>query len=132
MVVQKKQYKGYRDLKVYQLSFKLAMEIFELSKTFPKDEKYSLTDQIVRSSRSVPANIVEGWMKRLYSKMFVSKMIDSLGESGETEVWLNFALDCGYISKGEHEYFIKNYTEVNRMLFGMISKPGKFILKIRK
>ena len=118
-VEKKKQYRGYKDLKVYQLSYKLAMEIFELTKTFPREEKYSLTDQIVRSSRSVPGNIVEGWMKRLYVKMFVSKMNDSLGESGETEVWLNFALDCSYITNETHQYFLKGYGEVNKMLFGM-------------
>jgi four helix bundle protein len=127
----KREYHGYKDLKVYQLAYKLAMEIFELSKSFPKEEKYSLTDQIVRSSRSVPANIVEGWMKRLYVKMFISKMNDSLGESGETEVWLNFSLDCGYITKEKHQYFVYGYAEVNRMLFGMIMRPDRFILRMK-
>lgn len=121
-----KKYKGYKDLKVYELAYKLAMEIFEIAKTFPKEEKYSLRDQIVRSSRSIPANIAEGWKKRRYPKMFVSKIIDAAGESGETEVWLDISLDCGYIGKEKYDYFIESYDEVNRMLNGMIEKPEKF------
>jgi four helix bundle protein len=92
--VKYREYKGYRDLKVYQLAYKLAMEIFEISKTFPREEKYSLTDQIRRSSRSVPANVAEAWKKRRYPKMFISKIIDAAGEAGEIEVWLHFSLDC--------------------------------------
>jgi len=77
-----KEYRGYRDLKVYQLAYRLAMEIFEITKSFPAVEKYALTDQIRRSSRSVPANIVEAWYKRRYPKMFVSKLTDAQGEAG--------------------------------------------------
>src|ERR1041384_8582106 len=91
--------KGHRDLKVYQLAYKLAMEIFEVSKAFPKEEKYSLTDQIRRSSRSVAANIAEGFRKRQYPKMFVSKLADSDGETAETQVWLDFARYCQYMSQ---------------------------------
>jgi len=82
----KEAYRGYRDLKVYQLSYKLALEIHEITKLFPKEEKYSLTDQIRRSSRSVPTNIAEAWKKRRYQKMFVAKIVDAAGEAGETEV----------------------------------------------
>jgi four helix bundle protein len=124
--VKYREYKGYRDLKVYQLAYKLAMEIFEISKTFPREEKYSLTDQIRRSSRSVPANVAEAWKKRRYPKMFISKIIDAAGEAGEIEVWLHFSLDCDYIAKEKYEYFIDGYDEVNRMLYGMIDKPEKF------
>lgn len=85
--------KGFRDLMVFQLAYKLAMEIFHESKSFPKDERFSLTDQIWRSSRSVSANIAEGFRKRQYPKMFVSKLADSDGEVTETEVWLDFARD---------------------------------------
>lgn len=81
-------YRGFKDLKIYQLAYKLAMEIFEESKMFPREEKYSLTGQIRRSSRSVPANIAEAWKKRKYKKAFVSKLIDAFAEAGETEVWL--------------------------------------------
>jgi four helix bundle protein len=93
-----KEYKGYRDLIVYQKSYTAALGIYELSKTFPAEEKYSLTDQIRRSSRSVPANIAEGWRKRKYPKMFVSKLIDCSGEASETEVWLDFSKDLKYLT----------------------------------
>ncbi len=119
-------YKGYKDLKVYKLAYKLALEIFKTTKSFPREEKYSFTDQIRRSSRSVPANISEAWKKRRYLKMFINKISDAAGEAGEIEVWLDFALDFGYITKEKHTYFIDGYDEVNRMLFGMIEKPEKF------
>ncbi|MGE5805535.1 MAG: four helix bundle protein [Ignavibacteria bacterium] len=103
------EYRGFRDLKVYQLSYKLALEIFEATKTFPKEELYSLTDQIRRSSRSVPSNIAEGWRKRKYPKAFVNKLTDSLAEESETEVSLDFSLDLNYIDKEKHYYFRQNY-----------------------
>ena len=84
-------YNGYKDLKVFQLAYKLAMDFFKITKAFPREEKYSIIDQIRRSSRSIPSNIAEAWKKRLYPKMFVSKLIDAAGESGETEVWINIA-----------------------------------------
>jgi len=120
------QYKGYRDLKVYQLAYRLAMEIFKETKAFPSDEKFSLIDQIRRASRSIPANIAEAWKKRIYPKMFVSKLIDCAGESGETEVWLDFAKDAGYLAVEKHKYFTNGYDEVNRMLYSMVDKPEKF------
>jgi four helix bundle protein len=122
-------YRGYKDLKVFQLSYKLAIDIFEITKTFPKDEKFSLTDQIRRSSRSVPANIAEGWKKRSYPKMFVSKIIDAAGEAGETEVWLDIARDTPYISIEKNKELSDGYDEVNRMLYGMVEKPEKFCPK---
>jgi four helix bundle protein len=117
---------GYRDLKVYQLAYRLAMEIFHESKSFPPEEKYSLTDQIRRSSRSVPANIAEGFRKRQYEKMFVSKMADVDGEATETYVWLDFARDCGYLTKERQVELTRGYEEVGRMLHGMITHPEKF------
>ena len=122
----KERFGGYRDLKVYQLSYQLALEIHQVSKEYPKEEKYALTDQIRRSSRSVPANIAEGWKKRRYQKMFVSKLVDAAGEAGETEVWLDFSRDFGYITQDKHTELINKYDEVNRMLYGMIDKPEKF------
>jgi four helix bundle protein len=116
----------FRDLKVYQLAYKLAMEIFLESKAFPPEEKYSLTDQIRRSSCSVPANIAEGYRKRQYEKMFVSKMADADGEATETQIWLDFARDCGYLAKERQEELTKGYEEVGRMLGGMIAHPEKF------
>ena len=122
-------YSGYRDLKVFQLAYKLAMNIFEITKSFPIEEKYSLVDQIRRASRSVPANIAEAWKKRRYPKMFISKVIDAAGEAGETEVWLNVSKDASYLSNEKYEELITMYDEVNRMLYGMINKHEKFSQK---
>ncbi len=119
-------YNGYKDLKVYKLAYKLTMEIFEETKQFPQEERYSLTDQMRRSSRSVPANIAGGWKKRVYPKMFVSKIIDAAGEAGEIEVWLDVSKDAGYITEEKYEYFMNGYDEVNRMLYGMVDKHEKF------
>ena len=119
--------KGHRDLQVYQLAYKLAMEIFEASKYFPKEEKYSLTDQIRRSSRSVAANIAEGFRKRQYPKMFLSKLADADGESIETQVWLDFARDCKYLDPKQQAELQQRYEEVGRMLGKMMSMPEKFI-----
>lgn len=119
-------YKGFRDLKVYQLSYKLALEIFEITKSFPKEELYSLTDQIRRSSRSIPGNIAEAWRKRKYLKSFTSKLTDSFAEESETEVWLDFSKDLNYITIEKYELFIKKYDEVARMLSSMIDNPDKF------
>jgi four helix bundle protein len=119
--------KGHRDLKVFQLAYKLAMEIFNASKSFPKDERFSLTDQIRRSSRSVAANIAEGFRKRQYPKMFVSKLADADGEVAETQVWLDFARDCGYMAVERRDELIKGYEEVGKMLGAMMSMPEKFM-----
>jgi four helix bundle protein len=118
--------RGFRDLIVYQKSFALAMKIFELTKSFPKEERYSLTDQIRRSSRSIPTNIAEAWAKRIYPKVFVNKLTDSLGEENETEVWLDFSRECQYINPEIHAQFITEYDEVRRMLISMINTPEKF------
>ena len=118
--------RGFRDLKVYQLAYKLAMEIFDESKSFPKDERYSLTDQIRRSSRSVAANIAEGFRKRQYPNMFSSKMADADAEATETQVWLDFSLDCGYLSKEKHVNLTSAYEEVGKMLGAMIQHPERF------
>src|SRR3990170_6647755 len=106
-----------KDLTVYQLAYKLAMEIFEITKKFPKGEAYSLVDQIRRSSRSVPINIREGYAKRRYENVFIRHLNDSLGSSEETRGWLDFAKDCIYITKGEHKKLDDRYDEVNAMLY---------------
>jgi four helix bundle protein len=118
--------RGHRDLKVFQLSYSLATEIFHLSKNFPREEVYSLTDQIRRSSRSVAANLAEGFRKRRYPNMLINKLTDCDGEATETQVWLDFALDCGYLSKENHDRLISGYEEVGRMLAGMIANPSRF------
>jgi four helix bundle protein len=120
------EYRGFRDLKVYQLSYKLALEIFDITKNFPKEELFSLTDQIRRSSRSVPSNIAEAWRKRKYPKAWQNKLTDSLTEESETEVSLDFSLDLNYMDKKKHYYFIQKYDEVAKMLSSMIDNPDKF------
>ena len=118
---------GYRDLKAYQLAYRLAMEIYLESKAFPKDERYSLTDQIRRSSRSIVANIAEAYRKRQYPRMFVSKLADADGETTETQVWLDFGRDCNYLPAERHAELFKGYEEVGKMLGAMMSVPEKFI-----
>ena len=103
------------------------MDIFHLSGNYPKEEKFSLTDQIRRSSRSVPANIAEAWAKRIYEKHLVSKLSDALAEEYETEVWLDYSKDCNYISQETHSNLMKEYDEVRKMLISMMNNPGKFI-----
>jgi four helix bundle protein len=102
------------------------MQIFTQSKSFPQNERYSLTSQIRRSSRSVAANIAEGFRKRQYPSMFASKLADADAEATETQVWLDFARDCGYLSVELHEELVAGYDEIGRMLSSMISSPEKF------
>ena len=119
-------FRGHRDLKVYQLAYRLAMRVFQESKTFPSEERFSLTSQIRRSSRSVAANIAEGFRKRQYPNMFVSKLADSDAEATETQVWLDFARDCGYLSTEKHKELLSQYEEIGRMLHAMIDHPERF------
>src|SRR5665811_1691594 len=117
---------SFKELIVYQKAYKLAMDIFGLTKKFPKEEIYSLTDQIRRSSRSVSTCIAESWAKRLYVKAFVNKLTDSLGEEYETEDWLDYSKDCKYISDDEYHEMILAYDEVRKMLISMINNPEKW------
>ncbi|MEG9327928.1 four helix bundle protein [Salinimicrobium catena] len=94
--------KSFKDLDIYQESYALAMEIFRETRQFPKEETFSFTSQIVRTSRSVAANIFEGWSKRQYEQIFKQQLVNALGSNGETETWLDFALDCNYLSKEVH------------------------------
>ncbi|TND07744.1 MAG: S23 ribosomal protein [Bacteroidetes bacterium] len=117
---------GYKDLRVYQLAFKAAGEIFEYSKKFPKEEKYSLTDQIRKSSRSVCVNVGEGYRKRIYPKHFTSKMTDADGECTETMIWLDFAYSCGYMESTVHASLFNMYTEIGRMPGAMTNNADRF------
>ena len=121
--------KSAKDLIVYQKAYALAMEIFAMSKSFPAEEKYSLIDQIRRSSRSVCTNLREAWAKRRYEAYFVSKLTDADGENGETETWLDFAHNCSYLSKGDHAVFTEKCHEIGAMLGSMIGAPTSFVLK---
>lgn len=115
------------NLIVYNKAYSLAMEVFQLTKSFPKEEIYSLTDQIRRSSRSVCANIGEGYRKRVYPKHFISKLTDADGECTETMIHLSFAKDCGYIEIEIYEQLKTRYQEVGKILGAIINKPENFI-----
>ncbi|GIL22078.1 MAG: hypothetical protein BroJett042_05910 [Bacteroidota bacterium] len=121
--------KGYRDLIVYQKAFALAMKVFELTKTYPKEEKYSLVDQIRRSSRSVCSCIAEAYRKRKYQAYFVNKCSDADGENSETIVWLEFSLANNYVTQEEFNQLEQDAEEVGRMLNSMIENPEKFLPK---
>nr|WP_282779960.1 four helix bundle protein [Phaeodactylibacter xiamenensis] len=116
----------YTELLAYKKAFELAVDIFEVSKSFPKEERYSLTDQIRRASRSVCANIAEGYRKRRYPKHFISKLSDSDAENAEVQVWTQFAYRFGYIPVGQHDTWLENSVEVGSLLGYMMDNPGKF------
>ena len=119
--------KSVNDLKVYNMAFELAMKIFRLSQGFPKEEQYSLTDQMRRSSRTVAINIREGFAKKRYENVFLRHLNDSLGSSEETRGWLDFSLRCRYIDPKVYETLDTSYDEVNAMLYRLIKnwKPIK-------
>ncbi len=121
--------KGHRDLIVYQKAFALAMRIFQITKKYPKEEKYSLVDQIRRSSRSVCSCVAEAYRKRKYQPYFVNKCSDADGENSETIVWLEFSLANEYISQEEFNQFEQDAEEIGRMLNSMIENPEKFLPK---
>ena len=118
----------HQELLVYQKAMSAAMNIFELSKSFPKEETYSLTDQIRRSSRSVPANIAEAWRKRRYQAAFVSKLNDAEGEAAETETWLECSVKCSYIDRETAKKLFLEYEEIVAMLTSMANNPKKWVL----
>jgi len=107
------------DLKVYEKAFELGMEVFRISRHFPPDEKYSLTAQIVRSSRSVAANIREGYAKKKYNQIFIRHLMDALGSCEETRTWLDFALECQYLAKEAHQKLDKQYASLSAMIFSL-------------
>jgi len=116
----------FKELLAYKKSFELAMEIFELSKDFPKEERYSLTDQIRRSSRSVSANIAEAYRKRRYVNHFISKLTDSDAENSETNVWLEYSLKCEYINQEKFDILNMKNIEIGKLINYMINNPNKF------
>ena len=118
--------KNVRELTVYKLAYGSAMEIFQLTKTFPMEEKYSLTDQIRRSSRSVCSNLAESWYKRRYKAMFINKITDCTQEASETQTWLDFSLSCGYCTFEEHEKNFEKYNHIMAQLLTMIKRADSF------
>lgn len=120
--------RDHRELEVYKLAFKCAMEIFQISKSFPKEEKYSLTDQIRRSSRSVCANISEAFRKRRYPKSFIAKLVDSEGEAAESQTWLQFAIECKYIEKNVADILSEEFDKIIGKLVTMENQSEKWIV----
>lgn len=118
----------HQELDVYKKAFEVAMSIFELSKSFPKEETYSLTDQIRRSSRSVCANLAEAWRKRRYELAFISKLSDSEGECAETQTWIEFSVKCGYVDREIAKSFYLQYDEIISMLVSMITRSHLWVL----
>jgi four helix bundle protein len=118
--------RGFKDLLVYRKAYDVAEKIFGLSKNFPKEEVYSLTDQIRRASRSIGAQIAEAWGKRRYEKLFISKLTDADAEQMETQHWLEMATSCGYLKKEEKEILENQLQEIGRMLNAMMAKASSF------
>jgi four helix bundle protein len=117
----------FKDLTVYKKAFELAMDIFEISKGFPKEERYSLTDQIIRSSRSVCSSIAEAYRKRRYEAHFISKTSDADMENSENQVWLDFAFKCKYINNDNLEGLVNRSQEIGRLLNHMIENPENYL-----
>ena len=122
----KRDIRHFRDLDVYQRAFTVAMEIYELTEGFPSDEKYSMVDQIRRSSRSVSANLAEGWRKRRYSAVFRNKITDAMQEASETQCWLEFAYSCQYMGSEEFRRIDSEYEQIIGMLSSMQQKSDRF------
>ena len=120
---------SFRELRVYQNAFEAAMVIFEITKSFPPEEKYSMTDQIRRSSRSVCSNIAEAWRKRKYPAHFVSKLSDSAGEADETRVWLDMAFHCKYIGSPTFDDLDARYDQILGQLVKMMSEPDNWRIR---
>jgi four helix bundle protein len=118
--------RNYKELRVYQKAFELMMEIFRVVKNWPKEERYNLTDQILRSSRSVCSNIAEGWRRRKYKNVFANQIDSAGGSATETQVWLDVALSCGYLNNKQYDEIYEGYNEVGRMLTAMFSKSEQF------
>jgi len=121
--------KSHEDLEVFQLAFDAAMKIYESSKKFPVEEKYSLTDQVRRSSRSVCANLAEGWRKRRYQAAFIAKLNDSEAEAAETQIWIKFAVKCNYLDVEVGREIYANYNRILGGLVSMINNPSVWIIK---
>jgi four helix bundle protein len=119
----------HRELEVYGLAFEAAMRIFEVSQGFPKEERYSLTDQVRRSSRSVCANLAEAWRKRRYEAAFVSKLSDCEAEAAETQVWVEFAVRCGYVGAEVGRELYGAYDGILGKLVTMIRKPEQWVIR---
>ena len=124
--------RSHQDLEVYRLAFEAAMEIFEISKSFPREERYALTDQIRRSSRSVNANLAEAWRKRRYGHAFVAELNDAEAEAAETQTWLEFDVRCGYLETDTGRKLYRQYDNILGKIVNKIANPGSWLLYQRK
>lgn len=124
----KKVIRRHTDLEVYKRAFDAAMRIFDLTKSFPKEETYSLIDQVRRSSRSICAGISEGWRKRRYKLLFINKLVDADGEAAETQTWIQFAVKCGYLKRDTAADLYREYDDIIGMLVKMYTQPDQWIL----
>lgn len=129
MIGQRETFKSHKDLEVYKKAFEAAMQIFELSKKFPQEERYSLTDQIRRSSRSVCANFAEAWRKRRYEAAFVAKLNDCEAEAAETQTWIEFAVKCNYMDVEVGRELYGTYNQVLAGLVSMIRNPSPWLMQ---
>ena len=120
--------RGHEELEVYQLAFEMAMQLFQVSKRFPVEERYSLTDQMRRSSRSVCANLAEAWRKRRYRAAFIAKLSDSEAEAAETQTWINFAVRCGYLKPELGKDLSQNYDRILGKLVKIIHNPSPWLI----
>ncbi|MEB3282795.1 MAG: four helix bundle protein [Lyngbya sp.] len=120
---------NHEDLEVYQMAFDAAMKIFELSKNFPQEEKYSLTDQIRRSSRSVCANLAEAWRRRRYKGSFLTRLNDAEAEAAETQVWLKFAVKCNYLELHQARELYSRYNHILGIIVNITNDPDKWLLR---
>jgi four helix bundle protein len=126
--MEKKLIKTHRDLEVYRVSFNIAMQIFQKSKSFPIEERYSLTDQVRRSSRSVCANLAEAWRKRRYEASFISKLSDAEAEAAETQVWLEFGVQCGYLESENGQDLVASYENIIGKIMSLMNNPQPWLL----
>jgi four helix bundle protein len=123
------QIRSAKELEVYKKAYQLAMEVFELSRSFPPEERYALVSQIRRSSRSISMNLREAWAKRRYEAHFIAKLTDCDGENSETDTSLDFARDCGYLTELQHRHLTNLVAEIGRMLGSMLRNPEPFLIK---
>jgi len=124
----RKPIQSHRELEVYQLAFEAAMRIFEMTRRFPQEERYSLTDQVRRSSRAVCANLAEAWRKRRYERVFVLKLSDSEAEAAETQTWLEFAVKCEYLDADTGRQLYRDYDHILGKLVRMIVNPSPWLM----
>lgn len=126
--MERKPIQSHRDLEVYQMAFQAAMKVFKLSKSFPTDERYALTDQIRRSSRAVCANLSEAWRKRRYEGSFVAKLSDAEAEASETQTWLEFTVECGTLASETTRELYQTYNHILGKLVNMINNPSPWLM----